>query len=118
MDATKTGRLSELCLRLGRDGVLLRRRSNIAWITDGADVHCDTAQATGVAAVLWTPRRKTVWTNTIEAPRPRAEEARGSRWPARGLARPRAPGRDCADAMQSFLHRVRRGVTEHEVAGA
>jgi Xaa-Pro aminopeptidase len=153
MNAAKSSRLHELCRSLGREGVLLRRRSNIAWITDGADVHCDTAQATGVAAVLWTPRRKTVWTNTIEAPRLRAEEfdaewkfevapwwkasalPRGdfaTDWPGEGraiaalrspltakeLARARALGRDCADAMQSFLHRVRRGITEHEVAGA
>jgi Xaa-Pro aminopeptidase len=165
MDAVKEGRLRQLCRDLERDGVLLRRRSNIAWITDGADVHCDTTQATGVAAVLWTPRRKVVLTNTIEAPRLRAEEfakewsfdvvpwwrprrtlrhnfatdwpdpARRPKKPRDGLddadaiASLRAPlttreamrarelGRDCAEVMQGHLRGVRRGVTEHEIAG-
>jgi antitoxin VapB len=165
MDTEKERRLRQLCRELGREGVLLRRRSNIAWITDGADVHCDTSQATGVAAVLWTPRRKVVFTSTIEAPRLETEEFarewsfdvipwwrdRATRphdfatdWPdparsrknhrdglddsgaiaglrapltAREVARARALGRDCAQVMQAALHGVRRGVTEHEVAG-
>jgi antitoxin VapB len=153
MDLEKSRRLRGFCRKLGRAGVLLRRRSNIAWITDGADVHCDTGQATGVAAVLWTPRRRVVLTNTIEAPRLRAEEfgkgwsfdvvdwwrdrgmprrSYATDWPddADGIASLRAPltaresararelGRDCAELMQTYLHRVRRGVSEHEVAGA
>lgn len=155
IDAEKAERLRRLCRDLGREGVLLRRRSNIAWITDGADVHCDTSQATGVAAVLWTPRRAVVVTNTIEAPRLRAEEfgkawsfdvvdwwkERKIRrdglvtdWPdqdgqdriaalrapltAREIVRARELGRDCSEVMESFLRRVRRRSTEHEVAGA
>ncbi len=153
MDLEKSRRLRGFCRELGRAGVLLRRRSNIAWITDGADVHCDTGQATGVAAVLWTPRRQVVLTNTIEAPRLRAEEF-GKDWsfdvvdwwrdrgmPRRGfatdwpddkdgiaslrasltdreVARARELGSECAELMQAYLQRVRRGVSEHEVAGA
>ncbi len=74
MDVEKEKRLRKLCRDLGVDGVLLRRRSNIAWIADGADVHCDTTQATGIASVLWTPRKRVVITNVIEAPRLEAEE--------------------------------------------
>lgn len=74
MDVEKEKRLKAFCKALGCDGLLLRRRSNIAWITDGADVHCDTAQATGVASALWTPKQHQVLTNTIEAPRLQEEE--------------------------------------------
>jgi Xaa-Pro aminopeptidase len=100
---------------------------------------------------LWTPRRAVVLTNTIEAPRLRAEEfgkawsfdvvdwrrdrvlprdGLATDWPeedpiaalratltAREIARARELGRDCADAMESFLRRVRRRSSEHEVAG-
>ena len=34
----KERRLAEYCKKGGYDGVLLKRRTNIAWITDGADV--------------------------------------------------------------------------------
>ncbi|MGE0482158.1 MAG: M24 family metallopeptidase [Phycisphaerae bacterium] len=78
----KDVRLAAFCREQGCDGVLLRRRANIAWITDGADVHCDTASALGVAAVLWTPREKRVFTDNIEEPRLRAEEF-GDEWELR-----------------------------------
>lgn len=70
----KERRLLEFCRAAGVDGVWLRRRANIAWITDGADVHCDTATQLGVASVLWTPQRKIVLTDNIEAARLRDEE--------------------------------------------
>jgi antitoxin VapB len=67
-------RLAEFCRSRGAPGIILRRRSNIAWAADGADVHCDTATSLGVAALLWSPARKSCLTDTIEAPRLRAEE--------------------------------------------
>ncbi len=70
----KEQRLAEFCREGGYDGVLLRRRSNVAWLTDGADTHIDSASALGIAALLWTPGRKAIFTDNIEAPRLRAEE--------------------------------------------
>lgn len=67
-------RLESLCRVRGVDGVVLRRRSNMAWATGGADLHCDTATSLGVAALLWTPRRRVVLTDCIEAARLREEE--------------------------------------------
>src|SRR5215475_5997191 len=78
----KDRRLAALCKQRGCDGVLLRRRSNIAWVTDGADVHCNTATALGVASVLWTPAKKIVLTDDIEAARLREEEF-GGKWEIR-----------------------------------
>ena len=37
----KDERLAEFCAREGYDGVHLRRRSNVAWRTEGADTHVD-----------------------------------------------------------------------------
>lgn len=73
----KDQRLAAFCRERGCDGVLLRRRSNIAWITDGADTHCDTSTSLGIACVLWTPRKKTVFTDNIESARLRDEEFGG-----------------------------------------
>jgi len=70
----KHERMRQFCEANGHDGVLLRRRANIAWITDGADTHIDTASALGFAAALWTPQRMILLTDNIEAPRLRDEE--------------------------------------------
>lgn len=67
-------RLSDFCRARGVPGIVLRRRSNIAWASDGADVHCDTGTSLGVAGLLWSPDRKACLTDTIESPRLRAEE--------------------------------------------
>jgi len=141
----KDARLAALCRARRWDGVLLRRRANIAWVTDGADVHCDTASERGVATVVWTPRAKTVYTDVIEAARLRDEEFDGWRidacpwWTSPALPkgrfgtdddvaelrfsltrdevkRIRALGRESAEALALSLTRVRRGQTEHEVA--
>lgn len=55
-------------------GALLTRRANIAWIADGADVHVDAGSEFGIAALLWTPTRRLIFTDNIEAARLRAEE--------------------------------------------
>jgi Xaa-Pro aminopeptidase len=67
-------RLAEFCKRGGYDGVWLKRRTNIAWISDGADVHVDGSSSTGVGSVVWTPRKKTVICDNIEDARLRDEE--------------------------------------------
>src|SRR5690606_3285279 len=72
-------RLEQFCRQRGVQGVLLRRRSNIAWITDGADTHVDLASPLGVATVLWTPQQKAVYTDNIEAAR-LVDEEFGSEW--------------------------------------
>jgi len=75
----KERRLADFCKRHGYDGVWLRRRTNIAWLTDGGDVHVDSSSSTGVASLLWTPRKKVVLTTNIEARR-LADEEFGSEW--------------------------------------
>jgi Xaa-Pro aminopeptidase len=79
----KEKRLAGFCRRRGCDGVLLRRRSNIAWLTDGADVHVDSSSSTGIASLLWTPRKKVVFTTNIESRRLADEEFKGSDWEIR-----------------------------------
>lgn len=73
----KDRRLAEFCRQRGCEGVLIHRRCNAAWITDGGDFHVDAASSLAAARLLWTPRRKVVYTDNIEAPRLRAEELPG-----------------------------------------
>ena len=75
----KDERLAAYCKDHGLDGVWLKRRTNIAWITDGADVHVDASSSTGVGSVVWTPRKKVVLCDNIEDRRLREEEF-GSEW--------------------------------------
>jgi antitoxin VapB len=70
----KDRRLERFCRERGVEGVWIRRRSNIAWATDGADVHVNAASELGIASLQWTPTQKLVLTDGIEAPRLRAEE--------------------------------------------
>lgn len=74
MDPSKNRRLAAFCEENKYDGVLLVRRANIAWIADGADVHVDAGSERGIAAILWTPERRIVLTDNIEAARLRDEE--------------------------------------------
>jgi hypothetical protein len=80
----KEKRLAAWCRARGVEGAWLRRRTNIAWLTDGADVHVDASSTTGIASLLWTPRKKTAFTTTIEGPRLAAEELSG--WDIRETA--------------------------------
>ena len=75
----KDRRLAEYCRQHRVDGVWFKRRTNIAWITDGADVHVDSSSSTGVGSVVWTPRKKVVICDNIEDRRLREEEF-GSDW--------------------------------------
>lgn len=67
-------RLKRYCDEHALSGLIFQRRSNMAWASGGADFHCDTASTTGIATLVWTPHRKVCLTDTIEAPRLRAEE--------------------------------------------
>lgn len=70
----KEERLKRFVAERGVDGVWLRRRANVAWLADGADVHVLGSSELGVASLLWTPTKKQVLTDTIEAARLAAEE--------------------------------------------
>jgi Xaa-Pro aminopeptidase len=70
----KETRLMKLCEARGVDGIVVRRRANIAWLTDGADTHIDLSSRLGVGTVVWTPTKKTVYADNIETPRFRDEE--------------------------------------------
>jgi len=70
----KDRRLVEFCAVNDCKGVLLHRRSNIAWVSDGADVGVAGSQEIGEASVVWTPKRKIVMTNNIETNRLALEE--------------------------------------------
>lgn len=69
----REARLAAWCRDHGHAGVVLRRRANIAWLTE-ADVHVDSGSPLGVAALVWTPDEKLALTDTIEARRLAEEE--------------------------------------------
>lgn len=114
----KEKRLAEFCRSNGHAGVLLARRSNIAWLTDGADTHCDQFTALGVARVLWTPRSRTVLTDNIEAARLKAEEfGRGWGWQVTNWWQPQAspPGRLARDYPDDCLTDLRATLTPGDI---
>ncbi len=67
-------RLRELMDRRGLGALLLRRSTNFAWYTGGADNRVDHASPFGVADVLITLDEVYIFTNNIEAPRMREEQ--------------------------------------------
>jgi Xaa-Pro aminopeptidase len=146
----KEARLKQLCDSRGAEGVVLRRRSNIAWLTDGADTHIDLSSRLGVGTAVWTPSKKTIYADNIEMGRFRDEEfkdgweyaerpwtenesiPRGSfltDWPNDEIAecrwslttaeveRVRALGREAVETLCISLGQVKRGMTEHALAG-
>src|ERR687886_2855609 len=66
--------LLELMDQRGLGALLLRRLSNFAWYTGGADNRVDHASPLGVADVLFTREAQYIFTNNIEAPRMREEQ--------------------------------------------
>jgi Xaa-Pro dipeptidase len=70
-------RLRELIDRRGLGALLLRRSTNFAWYTGGADNRVDHASPFGVANVLITLDAEYIVTNNIEAPRMREEQTPG-----------------------------------------
>lgn len=67
-------RLRELLDRRGLDAIVLRRHTNFAWYTGGADSRVDHASPLGVADIVVTRADELVLTSTIEAPRMRTEQ--------------------------------------------
>lgn len=133
----------------GREGAVITRRCNIAWLS-GADTHVDGSSPTAICQLRVSPRECVVVSDCIEYPRLRDEEFdAGWRFATRdwfeagpsvpegwacdepadfcqplraSLSAPeietvRALGRDCADVMQHAMRSVRRGLSEHELAG-
>jgi Xaa-Pro aminopeptidase len=147
----KETRLLKLCQARGVDGFILRRRANIAWLTDGADTHIDLSTRLGFGMVVWTPQKTTLYADNIEMPRFRAEELAGrdwefverhwtdadphphgkflSDWPEDHIAgcrysltdaeleRVRVLGREATEALTTALKQIKRGATEHMLAG-
>ena len=72
--AAKLERTRALMDERGVAALWLRRVENVGWITGGVDVAVDTASAFGVASVVITRDTCELWTDTIEAPRLRAED--------------------------------------------
>jgi Xaa-Pro dipeptidase len=118
---TKEARLAALCRELDVDGVHITRRANIEWIADGADVHCDLFQERGVAELIWTPARRIVLTDNIEAARLRQEEfgqdfeiSASNWWESR-----RVPlGRFASDAPVDIIAPLRYSLTPRELERA
>src|SRR5215213_4572916 len=69
--------LRELMERMGLEALLLRRSTNFAWYTGGAENRVDHASPLGVADVLLTLDAEYIFTNNIEAPRMREEQISG-----------------------------------------
>ena len=97
---------------------MLRRRSNIAWLTDGADTHIDLSSRLGFGTVVWTPTSKTVYADNIEVPRFRDEEFGGG-WEF--VERPwteeeqLGPGRFLSDWPEDHVAGCRYSLTEGEI---
>jgi Xaa-Pro dipeptidase len=72
--SSRQRRLLDLMDRRGLGALLLRRSSNFAWYTGGADSRVDHASPFGVADILLTPEAEYVLTNNIEAQRMREEQ--------------------------------------------
>jgi Xaa-Pro dipeptidase len=75
--AARADRLRALLERRSLGAAVLRVCSNFAWYTGGGDSRVDHANPLGVADVVITPDSEFVLASSIEAPRMRAEEARG-----------------------------------------
>lgn len=126
MGATPDERLAIFCRERGVDGVVIRRRGNMSWATRGADFHCDTASTFGIAALVWTPRAKMVYTDTIEASRLRDEEPlngweiRASPWWERDaeLAAIESSGRYASDGQEDVLTDLRSPLSREEISRA
>lgn len=75
--AEKQRRVNDLLERGGYDAMLIATLANFAWFTCGGDAHVNTAEETGVGALLVRRNRKTLITNNVERPRLLEEELAG-----------------------------------------
>ena len=71
---TKLERIRALMAAQGVGVLWLRRVDNVSWITGGVDTAVNIADATGIASVVIRPESAIMYTNTIEAPRLKAED--------------------------------------------
>ncbi|MBL1217778.1 MAG: M24 family metallopeptidase [Planctomycetes bacterium] len=122
MAAIKDERLAAWCEAHHVEGVVLQRRGNISWVTDGADVHVDSGKETGVARVVWTPKRKVVLTDNIETMRLATEEF-GDEWDLVDrdwweAAPPLPSGRYASDMPDDCIAELRCSLTDLEVERA
>lgn len=122
MATTKDDRLAAWCREHEVDGVRLRRRANVAWVADGADVHVDSGKAEGIAEVLWTPQRKYVFTDNIETTRLATEEF-GDDWDIVDHnwwepAPPLPDGRYACDEPDDCIAALRYSLTSTEIEKA
>ena len=117
----------------GYDAMLLARVDNFAWYTCGGQCHVNTAQETGVGALLIRRDRKTLITNNVERGRLMEEEIAGqgygeevSLWVedalAPAVARIAPGGKIISDvdlpgmsARPDDIARLRASLTDHEV---
>ncbi len=116
----KDQRLRDYCAANQLDGIVIRRRSNAAWITDGCDFRIDGSSSLGIATLLWTPAAKVVYADNIEAPRLRAEEL-SDEWELRESnwwePLPHFPeGRYTHDFPDDPLYELRNPLTRAETA--
>ncbi len=72
--AEKQRRVNDLLEQGGYDAMLMATFANFAWFTCGGDAHVNTAQETGVGALLVGRNRKTLITNNVERARLLEEE--------------------------------------------
>lgn len=71
---TKLARARELMSQQGIDTLWLRRVANVAWITGGINTAVNTADVMSIVSIVITPDSAMALTDTIEAPRLRAED--------------------------------------------
>jgi antitoxin VapB len=72
--ARKQERVNDVLERGGYDAMLIATVANFAWFTCGGDAHVNTAEETGVGALLVRRNRKTLITNNVERARLLEEE--------------------------------------------
>lgn len=119
-------RLQRFCRERGVEGVVIRRRSNAAWATGGADFHIDAGSDLGIATLVWEPGRKRCFTTNIEAPRLRDEEpldgweiVEEPWWEPRGeVEKLLAAGRHASDFPDDPLYELRAELTLAQIEQA
>ena len=97
--AEKTARVRSLLDRLNLKGVLLRRSSNVAWLSGGRHTHVGLTGEGGVAHALVTADKLYLLTSRIEAPRMEEEEhlrAAGFEFVVTNWYEPMTPATDIA----------------------
>jgi hypothetical protein len=110
--------MNDFCQSADVMGVLIRRRANVAWITDGASAYCNLFQEAAVCELLWTPDRQIVFCDNVEGPRLAAEEC-GPPWAVEqtpwAAVRPAPAGKLAADMPDDCLVDLRASLNPEEL---